>query len=320
MTDLLTVLPENPSEHYEVASHRVDDTSFEDVQEANTAWWTEHTMSYDWNSHIDCEKFSLEWYDEIDRRFIHDSRLYGHDQAPFDRMIPFEKLKGRKVLEIGCGMGFHTELLIRAGADVTSIDISPTSVESTKRRLELKGLTANVSQQDAENIPFDDHEFDYVWSWGVIHHSSRTARIVRQISRILKSDGECALMVYNREGASAWRSIIKYNLMFLGALRGRSTDEALNLGTDGFQARHYTADQLEDLFRAFFEDVESYVCGQVPDSLPLPRVVRGLCEKMVTENWLKKTQSTRGSFLFLTAKNAWETGAFNRTDDARRAA
>jgi 2-polyprenyl-3-methyl-5-hydroxy-6-metoxy-1,4-benzoquinol methylase len=206
------------TEHYESAEHRRDGTKFEQVQKGNAEWWTDHTMSYDWSSRIEHVKYSLDWFDEIDRRFVNDSRLYGHDKSPFDLMIPFEKLKGKKVLEIGCGMGFHTELFIRAGAVVHSIDISSTSVESTQKRLALKGLSATVIQQDAESLSFADQEFDYVWSWGVIHHSSRTARIVRQISRVLKPSGECALMVYNRDGASAWRSIIKYHLLALGCV------------------------------------------------------------------------------------------------------
>ncbi len=185
---------------------------------------------------------------------------------------------------------------------MTSVDISQTSVDSTKTRLELKGLTANVIQQDAEKLSFEDESFDYVWSWGVIHHSSSTGRIVRQISRVLTPEGECSIMVYNRDSASAWRSFIKYNVLMLGFFRGRSTDEALNLGTDGFHARHYTTDQLEDIFKAFFSEAESYICGQVPDALPLPRLIRGYVEKRVSDKWLKKAQSTRGSFHFLTAK------------------
>ena len=109
-------------------------------------------------------------------------------------------------------------------------------------------------------------------------------------------------MVYNRDGASAWRSIIKYHLFALGALRGRSSDEALNRGTDGFLARHYTIDQIEDLCRAFFTEVEAYICGQVPDSIPLPRVIRGMFERLVSEAWLKAAQSRRGSFIFVRGK------------------
>lgn len=289
--------------NYEAAQHRRDDTQFSDIQKGNQQWWTENTMSYDWKSAIAAPKYSKDWYDEIDRRFIYDSRLFAHGEKPFDQLIPFEKLAGKKVLEIGCGMGLHAELIARSGAELTCIDISETSVKSTKERLRLKELNANVIQHDAETLPFEDKHFDFVWSWGVIHHSSRTARIAREIARVLKDDGECRIMVYNRDGASAWRSIIKYHVLRFGALRGKSLDESLNRGTDGFHARHYSKDQFEDLFRAFFKDVDSSICGQVPDSLPLPRRVRWLAERFVTEGWLKAKQATRGSFLFLTATN-----------------
>ncbi len=105
--------PQTKNEHYEAAKHRGDETNIGDVQEGNAKWWTDHTMSYDWTSDIGNEKFSLKWFDEIDRRFIVDSRLYGHDKTPFDLMIPFEDLKGKNVLEIGCGMGFHTSSLLK---------------------------------------------------------------------------------------------------------------------------------------------------------------------------------------------------------------
>ena len=287
---------------YETASHRRDDTNFADVQKENEKWWTERTMSYDWSAAISDPKYSSEWFDEIDRRFIHDSRLFAHAEKPFDKLIAFDQLAGKKVLEIGCGMGFHAELMTRAGADVTCIDISETSVSAARERMKLKQLNARILRHDAETLPFPDRHFDYVWSWGVIHHSACTARIVREISRVLVDDGECRIMVYNRDGASAWRSIIKYHVLMLGALRGRSLDESLNHGTDGFHARHYSRDQLDDLFRAFFADVNSVVCGQLPDAIPLPKAIRGLVTRFVSEDWLVKKQATRGSFLFLKAK------------------
>lgn len=104
------------------------------VQAANQAWWTNHTMSFDWNDKVRSEKFSSAWFDEIDRRFIRDARLYGHDSRPFDRIIPFSDLAGKHVLEIGCGMGLHSQLMAEAGANVSAIDLSPTSVEATRRR------------------------------------------------------------------------------------------------------------------------------------------------------------------------------------------
>src|SRR5580698_9910755 len=152
----------------------------ESVQQGNKRWWTDHTMSYDWRNEIGAARFSSEWFDAIDQRFIQSARLYGNDQRPFDRIIPFDRLAGADVLEIGCGMGLHTELMARAGARVTAVDLSPTSVEATSRRLALKGLSARVIEGDAEALPFEPNSFDFIWSWGVIHHSSRTGKVVRE--------------------------------------------------------------------------------------------------------------------------------------------
>jgi len=213
-------------------------------------------MSYDWKDHIGDDRFSASWFDEADRRFVHAARLFATDSRAFDRLIPFDQLAGRDVLEIGCGMGLHTELMARAGARVHAIDLSDTSVAATRQRLQLKGVNADVAQGDAEMLPFADHQFDFVWSWGVIYHSARKAKIVREISRVLRPDGECRVMVYNRDGMAAHVAFLKDHLLKGGIFRG-SFDQTLHHSTDGFSARHYVRDQLEDLFRAFFLNVST---------------------------------------------------------------
>ncbi len=96
-------------------------------------------MAYDWNSPIPVAALSLAWFEEVDHRFLHGARLFATDVAPFDRLIPFARLEGRRVLEIGCGMGFHTELLVRAGARVTS---STFRLVQSKRRAAVSPLKA----------------------------------------------------------------------------------------------------------------------------------------------------------------------------------
>ncbi len=150
-------------------------------------------------------------------------------------------------------MGLHTEKLVRAGADVTTIDISQTSVDATARRMEIKGLKADVRRMDAEILEFPDESFDFVWSWGVIHHSAMTGRIVRQIHRVLKVGGESRVMVYNLEGMPAYITMARRYMT--GFWRGRSLDECLWRDTDGFTARYYSKDQLGDLFNIFFDKV-----------------------------------------------------------------
>jgi len=281
--------------------HRTEDQTPTDVQNGNAQWWTEHPMTYDWHGELDVEQLSEAWFDALDQRFIHGARLFATDRTAFDRIMPLDTIAGKRVLEIGCGMGLHTETLARHGAQVTAIDLTPTAIRNTGRRLQLKGLRAELHQMDAEQLAFDDASFDLVWSWGVIHHSARTGRIVRQIARVLKPEGEARIMVYNREGMSARVAFVRDHLFKLRFLK-QSFDETLWRFTDGFTARHYVKEQFEDLFRTFFEDVSSEICGQDADVIPLPRALRQAVLRVVPDSYLRRGQARTGSFIFLTAR------------------
>lgn len=278
-----------------------------EVQAGNQAWWSANPMAYDWRGELRAEKGSRAWFEQIDARFIEASRLFAHRSQPFDRIIPLEAISGKRVLEIGCGMGLHSELMRKAGADLTSIDISPTSVELTRRRFALKQVDGDVRRCDAERLPFGDATFDFVWSWGVIHHSSQTGRIVREIARVLKPAGETRVMVYNREGMAAWLTFWRQHVGRLGFLK-RSFDETLFRDTDGFMARYYTKDQFEDLFRTFFDDVSTQILGQDADVIPLPRHLRHAAMKLASRDWMERRQAVSGGFLFLTARSPFRGG------------
>jgi SAM-dependent methyltransferase len=271
-----------------------------EVQHGNSTWWTQNPMSYDWAGEVKVARFSPQWFDAIDAKFLQGSRLFATQQQPFDRILPIAELRGARVLEIGCGMGLHTQTMVSAGADVTALDLTSLAVEATTRRLALKGLRARVLQCDAESLPFADGTFDFVWSWGVIHHSSRTARIVREIARVLSKDGECRVMVYNREGMVARISFLRDYVLKAGFLH-RTFEETLYRSTDGFSARFYVREQFEDLFRAFFKDVTSEVCGQETDAIPLPSPLRRWALAVVPQNYLREAQARRGAFIFLKA-------------------
>jgi 2-polyprenyl-3-methyl-5-hydroxy-6-metoxy-1,4-benzoquinol methylase len=269
------------------------------IQLGNRQWWTDQTMSYDWEDRVQKERFSEAWYAEIDRRFIHGARLFAHEHVPFDRIIPFESLGGRSVLEIGCGMGLHSELIARAGAHLTAIDISDTSIEATTRRMAMRQLEAHVMRMDARALEFPDDTFDMVWSWGVIHHSAETARIIKEIHRVLRSGGETRIMVYNLDGLSAYTTIVRDYL--IGFWRGRSLDDCLWKRSDGYMARHYTKDMLCDILRVFFPSVTAVTFGQDVDAIPLPRQMRRVVMRLMSHEGLARRANARGSFLFVTA-------------------
>src|SRR5262245_13985660 len=83
-----------------------------------------------------------------------------------------EDLKGRRVLDAGCGMGRFAELCADAGAEIHGVDLS-VAVEAAHRNL---GHQPNVHlyQADIMGLPFAEASFDFIYSIGVLHHTPDT--------------------------------------------------------------------------------------------------------------------------------------------------
>src|SRR5215469_2581936 len=97
--------------------------------------------------------------------------------------VGFERTRGLRVLEIGCGCGSEAELFARAGTDYTALDLTNAAVSITRRRFQWLGLKGRFIQGDAENLPFASGSFDLVYSHGVLHHTPDTLRTIREIYR-----------------------------------------------------------------------------------------------------------------------------------------
>jgi len=143
-----------------------------------------------------------------------DRQLYQQDymRAAF---AGFEQARGKKVLEVGLGVGSDLLSWARAGADVCGVDLTETSVNLIRRRLDAEGLHARVMVGDAENLPFGDAQFDIFYSWGVLHNTPDTEKALRQAWRVLKPGGTLKLMLYH------YPSVFAYLVwMLYGPLRG----------------------------------------------------------------------------------------------------
>jgi 2-polyprenyl-3-methyl-5-hydroxy-6-metoxy-1,4-benzoquinol methylase len=278
------------------------------VQAESKGWWEANPMSYDWHNTLQAPEGTREFYDGIDRRFFASSSFY-RGRQPFEKLIPFDRLKGKRVLEIGCGLGAHAQLLSEAGCNLTCIDLTEKGVTNTRRRLDLRGLHADIRQMDAEQLDFPDGEFDFVWSWGVIHHSANTEQIVRNVFRVLKPGGEFRLMVYHRRSLSGLYCLVRG--LFTGKFfQGMSRQQVLSFYTDGFLARFYTRRELRELLgRAGFSSVDTRVLGQKSELLPLPgkgvsgRVKHTLLR--ILPDWVaERALSVAGYFLFAIARKS----------------
>jgi 2-polyprenyl-3-methyl-5-hydroxy-6-metoxy-1,4-benzoquinol methylase len=81
-------------------------------------------------------------------------------------------LRGRSVLDVGCGEGRSSALLAKLGATVMGIDISPGSIEVARRRAELDGVADRTSFVCAplETAELPESHFDVIWCDAILHH------------------------------------------------------------------------------------------------------------------------------------------------------
>lgn len=108
----------------------------------------------------------------------------------------FRGYEGKKVLEIGLGLGADHQNFAEAGAKLTGIDLTERSVKHTQKRMELMGLNSTVEQGNAEALNIKDESFDLVYSWGVLHHSPNTPQCIKEVYRVLKAGGKTKIMIY----------------------------------------------------------------------------------------------------------------------------
>jgi len=118
------------------------------------------------------------------------------------RFAEFERWNGKKVLEIGCGIGTDTIRFARAGAQVTAVDLSEESLGLARRRATVFDMQDRITffRADAERlsevIPLDT--YDLVYSFGVIHHTPRPENVIAQIRKYMGPASVLKMMVYHR--------------------------------------------------------------------------------------------------------------------------
>lgn len=279
-------------------------------QKHNRSWWENNPMRYDWGDRIPAAEFSKEFYKEIDHRFFFDAARYmPPKERPFDEIVPFKKFPQMDVLEIGVGNGSHAQLISPHCKSYTGIDLTEYAVQSTSKRFTAFDLKGTIKQMDAEKLEFPDASFDFIWTWGVIHHSSNTGQILAEMNRVLRQGGASTIMVYHR-------SFLYYYIttgFFRGILQGgffkkRSLHELVQLYTDGAIARFYTKQEWTELVNSKGFVVETIkIKGQKSEVFPLPASKFKTFLMKLTPNALCRfitNTCQQGSFLIATIRKA----------------
>lgn len=155
-----------------------------------------------WNSrpcnirHSNKSQDTVEFFDEVSKKKY---RAEPHKKE----FLALEKWKGKRVLELGCGLGTDAIEFAKAGAEVVCVDLTENSLNLCKKNFEVHGLQGTFYQGNIEELSSflpesDKNSFDLIYSFGVIHHTPNPKAVFEQVKNYLKEDGELRCMLYSR--------------------------------------------------------------------------------------------------------------------------
>ena len=235
-----------------------------------------------------------EFFDQIERH------RYQEYAAWMPRLMEFEKFRGARLLEIGCGMGSDLLQFARGGARCTGIDLTPRSIEITRHRFRLYGANAQFMISDGERLPFRTESFEVVYSNGVLHHTPDTAGAIREVHRVLRPGGVAKVMLYHRNSLNYWVEIVlRRGVLGFEFLRGRSAEEIMSrvIEFSDHDARPlvkvYSRKQMRELF-GMFKDVRV-------DVEQLMRKELRFLSPLITDAVFEKLRTTIGWNVIVTA-------------------
>lgn len=157
-----------------------------------------------WNAHIHDLALATQpigspgFFAELDAYRFHKLRY-------LPARVDFAGYAGKRLLEVGCGVGIDLVRFARGGARVTGIDLAPVSIELATRNFAQHGLEATLQVMDGECLAFPAASFDVVYAHGVLQYTPDPTRMVAEIHRVLAPGGLAILMLYNRR---SWLSAL----------------------------------------------------------------------------------------------------------------
>ncbi len=163
-------------------------------------------------------------------------------------------LKGKSVLDAGCGTGEKACYFSHHGASVTAFDLCGSSLGKARLLAEKFGLVVDFKRQDI--LEFSPEErYDHVFSLGVLHHTPEPEKGFGNIASACKSGGTVTIGLYNRYG----RFFHRARRLWIGLLCGRNVGKRMEFVKKsvlkrGFKSAHeeaFTADKYANPYESY---------------------------------------------------------------------
>ena len=185
-----------------------------------------------------------EYFDEVEKK-----KYFVEPHIP--KFADFKRWEGKKVLEIGCGIGTDSINFVRSGAELTIIEFSEKSLEICKKRFEVFGLTATFYLGDVEKLSEVVHKqhFDLIYSFGVIHHTPNPQKAFSEISKYMDSNTELRVMLYSKISYKLFWVMMENNIRKMSdieTLIRKNAEAKYNCPV----AYTYTFDEIKDMLGA----------------------------------------------------------------------
>lgn len=136
------------------------------------------------------EEFHDEWASGVDVASVHPVKYFTACSAPENRWIltGLGNLKGKKILELGCGMGEASVYFAMQGAEVTASDLSEGMLKIAEAVAVHNGVKIKTVKCSADSLPFDSGTFDVVYAANLLHHVDIETTL-GEVHRVLKEGG-----------------------------------------------------------------------------------------------------------------------------------
>jgi len=143
--------------------------------------------------------FGFQWHRYQKTQLDHDELRESERHFLAKTALRPEDLKGKLVLDVGCGMGRFAEVATRWGARVVGVDLSA-AAEVAAKNLADRDFVA--FQADVFALPFAPESFDIIYSIGVLHHTPDCEAAVKALDKYLKPGGLLVVWLYS--GYNKW--------------------------------------------------------------------------------------------------------------------